>query len=151
MTLDTAWGDMICKQLITIQLDSSKLPFFFSPSCLGLVNTATFRGVCRVSGRCLGGVWWVSCTLRIVSGAYRCQINCNKSCRDDQLSVICPPTWPEAKKRNRLDIRIHQMLGRAFQTCNIDSKNCSELLMTNRMGLDRAPVEFQKLVFFETP
>ena len=43
------------------------------------------------------------------------------------------------------------MLGRAFQTCNIDSKNCSELLMTNRMGLDRAPVEFQKLVFFETP
>ena len=33
----------------------------------------------------------------------------------------------------------------------IDSKNCSEHLMTNRMGLDRAPVEFQKLVFFETP
>ena len=30
----------------------------------------------------------MSCTLRIVSGAYRCQINCNKSCRDDQLSVI---------------------------------------------------------------
>ena len=122
VTLDTAWGDMICKQLITIQLDSSKLPFFFSPSCLGLVNTALgdmickqlvtmqldssilrfsfspsclrlvktaiFWGVCRVSGRCLGGVWWVSCTLRIVSGAYRCQINCNKSCRDDQLSVI---------------------------------------------------------------
>ena len=86
----------------------------------------------------------MSCTLRIVSGAYRCQINCNKSCRDDQLSVICPPTWPEAKKRNRLDIRIHQMLGRAFQTCNIDSKNCSELLMTTRMGLDRASVEFQK-------
>ena len=33
----------------------------------------------------------------------------------------------------------------------IDSKNCSEHLMTNRMGLDRAPNEFQKLVFFETP
>ena len=33
-------------------------------------------------------LWWVSCTLRVVSGAYRCHINCNKSCRDDQLSVI---------------------------------------------------------------
>merc|ERR1712016_412859 len=88
VTLDTAWEDMICKQLITMQLDSSVLPFSFSPSCLGLVNTATFRGACRVSGRCLGGVWWVSCTLRIVSGAYRCLINCNKSCGDDQVSVI---------------------------------------------------------------
>jgi len=88
VTLDTAWEDMICKQLITMQLDSSVLPFSFSPSCLGLVNTATFRGVCRVSGRCLGGDWWVSCTLRTVPGAYRCQINCNKSCGDDQVSVI---------------------------------------------------------------
>ena len=143
MTLDTVWVDMICKQLITIQLDSSILPFSFSPSCLGLVKTChilgCLQGVWKVSGR----VWWVSCTFGIVSWAYRCQIN-NKSSRDDQLSVICPPTWPEAKKRNRLDIRIHQMLGRAFQTCNIDSKNCSELLMTNRMGLDRAPDEFQK-------
>ena len=33
----------------------------------------------------------------------------------------------------------------------IDSKNCSEHLMTNRMGLDRAPVEFQKLGFLRTP
>ena len=33
------------------------------------------------------------------------------------------------------------------------SKNeyCSELLLTNGIGLDRAPVEFQKFVFFETP
>ena len=29
----------------------------------------------------------------------------------------------------------------------IDSKNCSEHLLTNEMGLDRAPIEFQKIVF----
>ena len=39
-------------------------------------------------------------------------------------------------------------LGGAFQMSYIDSKNCSEHLMTNEMGLDRAPVEFQKIVFF---
>ena len=33
----------------------------------------------------------------------------------------------------------------------IDSENCSEHLMTIGMGLDRAPVEFQKWVFFGTP
>ena len=33
----------------------------------------------------------------------------------------------------------------------IDSKNCSEHLITNEMGLDRAPFEFQKMVFFGTP
>ena len=88
VTLDTAWGDMICKQLITIQLDSSILPFSFSPSCLGLVKTAIFWGVCRVSGRCLGGVWRVLCTLRIVSGSYKCQFNCNKPCMYDQLKVF---------------------------------------------------------------
>ena len=34
---------------------------------------------------------------------------------------------------------------------NRENKNCSELLLTNGMELDRAPDEFQKLVFFETP
>ena len=33
----------------------------------------------------------------------------------------------------------------------IDSKNCSEHLMTNEMELDRAPVEFQNLVFLKPP
>ena len=33
----------------------------------------------------------------------------------------------------------------------IDSKNCSEHLMTNEMGLDRAPFEFQKLFFLVPP
>ena len=39
------------------------------------------------------------------------------------------------------------MLGRAFQTCNLKNKNCSELLLANGMGLDRAPIKFQKLFF----
>ena len=43
------------------------------------------------------------------------------------------------------------MLGRAFQTCNLKNKNCSELLLANGMGLDRAPIEFQKLVFLKPP
>ena len=42
-------------------------------------------------------------------------------------------------------------LGRAFQMSYIDSKNCSEHLMTIGMGLDRACIEFQKWVFFGTP
>ena len=33
----------------------------------------------------------------------------------------------------------------------IDSENCFEHLMTIGMGLDRAPFEFQKWVFFGTP
>ena len=33
----------------------------------------------------------------------------------------------------------------------IDSENCSEHLMTIGMGIDRAPFEFQKWVFFGTP
>ena len=33
----------------------------------------------------------------------------------------------------------------------IDSENCSEHLMTIGMGLDRAPFEFQKLVFLVPP
>ena len=31
------------------------------------------------------------------------------------------------------------------------NKNCSELLLTKGMGLDRAPVEFQKLGFLKPP
>ena len=69
-------------------INSSILAGFLSPSCLGLVKNVPYlgclKGAWKVSGRCLG----VSCTLRIVSGAYRCQINCNKSCGVDQLSVI---------------------------------------------------------------
>ena len=42
-------------------------------------------------------------------------------------------------------------LGRAFQMSYIDSKNCSEHLMTIGMGLDRAYVEFQKWAVFGTP
>ena len=33
----------------------------------------------------------------------------------------------------------------------IDSKNCSEHLLTNEIGLDRAPIEFQKLGFLRPP
>ena len=90
--------------------------FFISPVALDWSKCAIFWGVCRVSGRCLGGVWWVSCTLRIVSGAYRCQINCNKSCRDDQLSVIhflpvayfglgCAAVWVEQKNYRHFKIK----------------------------------------------
>ena len=53
MTLDTTWGDMICEQLITIQLDSSSSAISFSPSCLRLVKT------CYILG-CLEGVWELS-------------------------------------------------------------------------------------------
>ena len=42
-------------------------------------------------------------------------------------------------------------LGGAFQMSNRENKNCSELLLTNGMGLDRAPDEFQKLVFLKPP
>ena len=31
------------------------------------------------------------------------------------------------------------------------NKNCSQLLLTNGMGLDGAPVKFFTLVFLETP
>ena len=43
------------------------------------------------------------------------------------------------------------MLGRAFQTCNLKNKNCSELLLANGMVLDRAPIKFQKLFFLKPP
>ena len=33
----------------------------------------------------------------------------------------------------------------------IDSKNCFEHLMTNEMGLDRAPLNFKKLCFLVPP
>ena len=40
---------------------------------------------------------------------------------------------------------------RAFQMSNRENKNCSELLKTNGMGLDGAPVKFLTLVFLEPP
>ena len=43
------------------------------------------------------------------------------------------------------------MLGRAFQTCNLKNKNCSEFLRTKGMGLDRAPSNFFTLVFLDPP
>ena len=61
MTLDTVWGNMMCKQLINTQFNYSILAGSFSPSYLGLVNIIiVFQGVWRVSGKCLGGVWEVS-------------------------------------------------------------------------------------------
>ena len=40
---------------------------------------------------------------------------------------------------------------RAFQMSNFKNKNCSELLLTNGMGLDGAPVKFLTLVFLRPP
>ena len=40
---------------------------------------------------------------------------------------------------------------RAFQMSNRENKNCSELLLTNGMGLDGAPVKFLTLVFLNPP
>ena len=40
---------------------------------------------------------------------------------------------------------------RAFQMTNFENKNCSELLLTNGMGLDGAPVKFLTLVFLRRP
>ena len=40
---------------------------------------------------------------------------------------------------------------RAFQMSNFKNKNCSELLLTNGMGLDWAPVTFLTLVFLRPP
>ena len=34
---------------------------------------------------------------------------------------------------------------------NFENKNCSELLLTNGMGLDGAPVKFLMLVFLRRP
>ena len=48
-----------------------------------------------------------------------------------------------------IPIEVEKMLGRAFQTCNL--KNCSELLITIGMGLDRAPFQFLTLVFLDPP
>ena len=56
MSLDTARGDMMCKQLITMQSDSSVLLFFFSPSCSDWSKLPYFG----VSVGCLEGVWEVS-------------------------------------------------------------------------------------------
>ena len=36
----------------------------------------------------------------------------------------------------------------AFQSSNRENKHCSELLLTNGMGLDRAPIEFKSWVFW---
>ena len=44
VTLDTVWGDMMCKQLINTQFDSSSLAYSFSPSCLRLVKTCHILG-----------------------------------------------------------------------------------------------------------
>ena len=49
-------GGMMFKKQINIQLDSSRLAFSFFPSCLRLVKKCHIWGVCKVSGRCLGGV-----------------------------------------------------------------------------------------------
>ena len=57
MTVDTAWGDMICKQLINTQFESAPLAYSLSPSCLRLVKTCYIFGV---SVGCLEGVWEVS-------------------------------------------------------------------------------------------
>ena len=57
MTLDTAWGDMICKQLITIQLDSSILRFFLFSQLPRIGQNVPYFGV---SVGCLEGVWEVS-------------------------------------------------------------------------------------------
>ena len=46
-----------------------------------------------------------------------------------------------------IPIEVGKMLGRAFQTCNLKNKNCSELLLTKGMGLDRAPFSFFTLIF----
>ena len=46
-----------------------------------------------------------------------------------------------------IPIEVEKMLGRAFQTCNLKNKNCSELLLTKGMGLDRAPFNFLTLIF----
>ena len=46
-----------------------------------------------------------------------------------------------------IPIEVGKMLGRAFQTCNLKNKNCSELLKALGMGLDRAPIIFQKFFF----
>ena len=46
-----------------------------------------------------------------------------------------------------IPIEVEKMLGRAFQTCNLKNKNCSELLLANGMGLDRAPFNFLTLIF----
>ena len=46
-----------------------------------------------------------------------------------------------------IPIEVEKMLGRAFQTCNLKNKNCSELLLTKGMGLDRAPFNFFTLIF----
>ena len=40
---------------------------------------------------------------------------------------------------------------RTFQMSNFKNKNCSELLLTNGMGLDGAPVKFLTLVFLRPP
>ena len=50
-----------------------------------------------------------------------------------------------------IPIEVEKMLGRAFQTCNLKNKNCSELLRTKGMGLDRAPSNFLTLVFLDPP
>ena len=61
MTLDTVWGNMMCKQLINTQFNYPILAGSLSPSYLGLVNIIiVFQGVWRVSGKCLGGVWELS-------------------------------------------------------------------------------------------
>ena len=40
---------------------------------------------------------------------------------------------------------------RAFQMSNFKNKNCSELLLTNGMGLDGAPIKIFMLVFLRRP
>ena len=57
VTLDTVWGDTMCKQLINTQFGSSSFAYSFSPSCLRLpylaVSVGCLEGVWEVSGSCL--------------------------------------------------------------------------------------------------
>ena len=46
-----------------------------------------------------------------------------------------------------IPIEVEKMLGRAFQTCNLKNKNCSELLLANGVGLERAPDEILTFIF----
>ena len=50
-----------------------------------------------------------------------------------------------------IPIEAEIFLGRAFQLGWNENKNCFEILMAKEMGLDRAPIEFWKLVFLDTP
>ena len=101
-------------------------------------------GVCRVSGRCLEGVWEVSG--RCLAHSRLCLDHINaKSIAISHVGIINLVyliffQWPILVFGCVVPCNTSEFRWRTFPTCYDDSENCSEQSKTNEMGIHRAPI-----------